>query len=126
SIRLWDNAASREVRRFAGHTKPIYSLIISRDGRMLASGSQDHTARVWDIETGHLLATLTGHNGDVNSVAFSPDGRKVATASDDETVKIWDLESGKELIALKEHPAKGLSDPPSISRAIFSPDGKRI
>jgi WD40 repeat protein len=126
SIRLWDTAAGREVRRFDGHTKPLRALIMSPDGRMLASAGEDQTAKVWDVGTGNLLATLKGHKDTLNSVAFSPDGRKIATASDDETVKIWDLRTGQELMTLKEHPAKGLSSPPWISRAAFSPDGKRI
>ena len=126
SIRLWDIAAGRELRRLKGHTKSLLSLFFSRDGKILASTSQDQTAKLWDLATGNLLVTLKGHTDSVNSTAFSPDGRKMATGSDDETVKLWDLATGRELMTLKEHPAKGLSNPPQIYRVTFSPDGKRI
>jgi len=49
------------------------------DGRRLASGGDDGTARVWDPDDpGHPAVTLTGHAGSVWSVAWSPDGRRLA------------------------------------------------
>jgi WD40 repeat protein len=126
SIRLWDIAAGRELRRFIGHTKPLRMLTVSPDGRMLASGGEDRSARLWDVRTGNLLATFNGHTDSLNSAAFSPDGTMLATGSDDETVKLWNLKTGKELMTLKEHPAKALSTPPWIFRVAFTPDGKRV
>lgn len=126
SIRLWDLAAGRELRRFIGHQQFVTCMSFSRDGKMLASTSQDQTARLWDVETGNLRATLRGHTMAMTSASFSPDRRRLITASEDETVKMWDVETGKELMTLKDHPAKGSSTPPQIWRAVFSPDGARI
>jgi WD40 repeat protein len=126
SIRLWDIAAGRELRRFAGNTQYINALVFSRDGRMLASVGADQTTRIWEVGTGQLLATLKGHTKAVFSAAFSADGRKLATGSADGTVKVWEVATGKELLTLNEHAAKGAAKPPFINQVRFSPDDRRV
>jgi hypothetical protein len=49
SVRLWDVATAREIRRFTGHQDEIRSLAFSPDGKWLASGSGDTTGLVWDV-----------------------------------------------------------------------------
>jgi hypothetical protein len=46
---LWEFASGAERGRFTGHRHGIESLAFSPDGRLLASGSLDHTACVWDV-----------------------------------------------------------------------------
>jgi WD40 repeat protein len=65
-------------------------VAFSPDGRLLATASNDKTARVWDPAAGEHLRTLTGHTSVVRAVAFSPDGRLLATASEDCTARVWD------------------------------------
>ena len=39
----------------AGHTGEVWSVALSPDGKRLATGSRDKTARVWDAETGEVV-----------------------------------------------------------------------
>jgi WD40 repeat protein len=71
----------------------VWSVCWSPNGRHLATGSGDHTARVWSpVDGGGLVShLLDGHKGSVWSVAWSPDGRHLATASADATVRVWEV-----------------------------------
>ena len=88
------NRAEISVRRLEGHSGSVFALARSPDGRMLASGSFDRTARLWDVATGKAARILIGHHKTVTAVAFSPDGRWLATASEDRTARLWDLDAG--------------------------------
>jgi WD40 repeat protein len=49
SLRLWDLATGKELKQFKGHTGPVLSLAISRDGRFLVSGSADNSMVLWRV-----------------------------------------------------------------------------
>ncbi len=88
----------------------------SPDGKLLASGSLDHTARIWDLESRSLLTTLRGHSGRVFTLQFTSDGQRLVTGSWDGSVKVWAV------------PPR--TPPPEIvlergySEAMYSPDGR--
>jgi WD40 repeat protein/serine/threonine protein kinase len=117
---LWHIESRRAVVRYSPHGA-VASAAVSPDGRLVATGSWDHSAKIWDAATGDAIRRLDGgHIGYINSVEFSPDGRELLTASDDGTARVWDVESGKPTeVVLRGHTARLLS-------ATYSPDASRI
>jgi WD40 repeat protein len=91
------------LRVLKGHAGAITALAFDPSGKILASGSADHTLRLWDPASGRELRTLSGHRDAVEAVAFSRDGRTLASGSVDKTVKLWDPASGRELRSLSGH-----------------------
>jgi WD40 repeat protein len=101
-----------------GATRGGASLAISPDGRRIATGQTDGTARLWDAASGESIAIFKGHDGPVTSVAFSPDGRDLLTGGVDNTVRLWDTFT-LALVTLFKHED-------AIIGAAFSPDGRSI
>ena len=86
------------------HDKDINTLDISPNDRLLATGSQDRTAKLFAVEispaskaNSQASAKLTplgifkGHKRGVWSIKFSPVEQSLATASGDRTIKIWNI-----------------------------------
>ncbi|XP_058940240.2 transducin beta-like protein 3 isoform X1 [Pocillopora verrucosa] len=73
------------------HDKGINSVTISPNDKLMATGSQDKTAKIWMISNGSLLGTLRGHKKGIWCVRFSPVDQCLATSSADSTIKIWAL-----------------------------------
>lgn len=88
------------------HEKDINCLDISPNNAMLATGSQDRTAKILSLSfsassskssaaTARLttLATLKGHKRGIWACRFSPVDLALATASGDKTVRLWSLKT---------------------------------
>lgn len=70
-------------------------MAVSPNDKLLASGSQDRTAKLWSLAAGadlSLLGVFRGHRRGVWAVCFSPVDQVLATSSADGTCKLWTLQ----------------------------------
>lgn len=122
AIRIWDTTTGKEKLVLNGHSDVIYDLDISRDGKLLGTGSSDGTVKVWSTQTGACLHTLKGHPDGVFYVSFSPDAKHIAGTGADRDhngeLRIWDWEFEKQVLSISRDFL--------IGKALFSPDGKHL
>jgi WD40 repeat protein len=131
AVALFDVTDPRAPRplgpELTGHTRFVWSVAFSPDGRTLASGSADSTIILWDLTTPDRVQRrgppLAGHFGDVNSVAFSPDGRTLVSGSHDTTAMLWHLDDPAQPSRLSDRLAEHTG---IVWSARFSPDGRVV
>ena len=125
-VMIWDDFAEGrqiEMEPKMAHSAAVTSLVVSPDGRWIASGSKDKTIKIWDRE-GNWVQTLEGHKAGVRAIAFSPDSSRLASVSSDSTLKLWQLgklpeQSSPLLRSLAVHSG-------GVNTVAFSPDGLEI
>lgn len=81
----------KEDSVLVGHEREVWCCAFSSDGKTLASGSVDATARLWTMKTGKCAHTFRHNNIDcVRAIALSQDGKTLATAARDK-VRLWNV-----------------------------------
>ncbi len=118
-VKVWAAATGRLIQAFHRHTRRVYCLAVSADGRRVASGGMDQIAVVHDVESGEHLATFRGHAGTVAGLVFTPDGAQVLSCGPDGRFLRWDVRTGVVLAELRGHRA-------DVSAVAVSPDGARV
>ena len=144
--KLWEPMAGRLKITLTGHEKDITAATFSPDGKKVATGSGDGTAKLWDVSDGKVAATLLvwrvkkiprfrivsrALNIPVDVyVKFSPDGKRVLTNTywEESSARLWNAETGTMQDELGGHTTKvGYHNKTAgVSSASFSPDGKFV
>lgn len=96
AVHIWESATLNEIQSLEGHGDCVMAAL-SADGRMLATASQDGTARLWNAVTGELQGELEITPGiqatspHLGFPVFAPDGRRLFAGGGDGRVRTWSL-----------------------------------
>lgn len=97
------NQCGSEYAALIGHQAEITSVTISSgpiSKALVATASEDKTARIWQAHDAHCQTVLTGHKGKITAIKLSSSGLFAVTGSKDGTVRIWDTKNGACLAVL--------------------------
>ena len=117
TLRIWDWRNGRQVAECSGFKDKVWAIAFSPDGKLIATGSYDHSVRLWDAKSGAAVRQFGSIGERANSVTFSPDGTKLAAAYDKGTLIVWDLKSGVTVFKVQHHNS-------DVNSVAYSPDGK--
>ncbi len=123
-LELYDIASSTRIDTVKAHEGPIWTLHVHPDGRSMATGSADKSAKFYSFEVIQeeipgtkrttprfkLAHTRTLKiSDDILSLRFSPDSRLIALSLLDNTVKVFFVDSLKLFLNLYGHKLPVLS-----------------
>jgi WD40 repeat protein len=117
-VTLWNMVTGERLAVLEGFGRYVKGLSFSKDGKLLAAGTDTGGLQIWDVGRRIRLHSLDIEGGEVSEPAFSPDGQLVAVGIYG-TGAVWliDVGSGK----IIDH--QKVSDLGCGSVA-FSPDGR--
>ncbi|XP_050906823.1 WD40 repeat-containing protein HOS15 [Lathyrus oleraceus] len=116
------------IKTFAGHQSEVNCIKWDPTGSLLASCSDDSTAKIWSMKQDTFIHDFREHSKEIYTVRWSPTGpgtnnpnKKLvlASASFDSTVKLWDVELGKLIYNLNGHRD-------GVYSVAFSPNGEYL
>ena len=100
-VQVWDAASGRERYKALSHNDRCADAQFSKDGRWLATASDDRMVRIWEVATGEPLAEPLVHPAQVTTAVFSQDGARVLTGCSDGMARLWDWRAGRIMWALE-------------------------
>jgi WD40 repeat protein len=120
AVVIRDQETGSRVAMLLGHEGPVRAMQFSADGKKLATGSDDGTARVWDLADAKFpeLAQFK-HAAAVTAVSISVDGAVAVSGAADNSLKSWTIADGVEAKDLAGHTGP-------IVAVAFLPDGTAV
>lgn len=89
-LRLWSSGFD-ELKALPAHWFTINDLVLSPDGKNLASASRDKTVKIWDVQDLSLIKVFEsvrdkGHVNSVNALVWT---QQLLSAGDDRQIIAW-------------------------------------
>lgn len=80
-VKVWNLSNCKLRTNLVGHNGVVYTVTVSPDGSLCASGGKDATAMLWDVIDGkHLYSLEAGST--INAMSFSPKNYWLVAATD--------------------------------------------
>ena len=100
-LNLYESETGKIIKTIpTNHSKYIFSVEFSANGKYIVTGSADNTSELIELETGTIINTFTAPkssavNPMVNSAVFSPDDKYILCSTADGEIIYRESETGK-------------------------------
>ena len=118
-LHLWAEPRGEAVALADEAYNPLWDVVYSPDGRLLATITNNGDALLWEVAAGRVRDRFPGELHRQVAVAFTPDGIGIALAGPHLAPQIRDLDGDHVRLTL-DRPADG------TSALALSPDGRRL
>lgn len=95
TLKLLNVSNGDVIQNFTGHTNAVTSVLFSKDGSWIASGSWDYNVKIWDVSSGNEIKSFENHTFIVSSISLSTDETILASGSFDKSINLWNISSGE-------------------------------
>lgn len=93
-------------------------IAMSPDGKVIATGGENHSIILWDVENRKPIGKpLTENTGFITNLSFSPDGKMLASAAQFGAIYLWDTQTYSSFSMF-------YSGSSIIDKIAFSPNGE--
>lgn len=97
----WFTSNGERLGTYHGHQGAIWTVDVSPDTRLVATGAADNTIKLWDTETGECVKTWEFATA-VKRVEFSEDGKQLLGVTEKRmghlgTIVVYDIRYGDDL-----------------------------
>lgn len=130
TVRLWDVATGRQVKRLNGHVKAVTSVEFApASENTVLTSSEDGTVRIWNVATGRQKVIWKGVDP-INVARYSPDGKTIALAGGEARVRTATRRASPRFAIRLVNATTGrlvrnlIDHADAVASLAFSPDGK--
>ena len=107
-VHLGDPTSGKKPHVLRPDPRRFHQMVLSTDGKMLATANDDKSVKIYDVADGQLIKTLTGHHGDApTTLAFAQGDTMIVSATTyPHELIFWDIKSGdvkQKFIKDKDH-----------------------
>src|SRR5438132_257683 len=95
NIQVWDVEQKKLVKNYKEARDTVFGVSFSPDGKRIAFGCTDKSARVIQVDNGAEVMRLDQHTDWCVGTCFTLDGKKIVTGSRDQAMKLSDLMLGQ-------------------------------
>ena len=100
--------ADGNITEFRGHTGMVTRVLVSPDGKLVASYGTDQTVRSWSLVTGAPIRTFLGHGSEISSADFVDNGWVLSAGADGRLFSWGPLETDVNLLFRNSSPLVAL------------------
>ena len=99
-VLIWDLLKQDKIHNLTGHEGSIFYVVVSDNGRYVASCSDDRSIRLWDLLSGEELSVGWGHTARIWNLKFFNNDTQLISVSEDCTCRVWDITSDADQTSL--------------------------